>query len=295
LIKTNLTPIPPNASVSEILDKANLNWRVKLSPRYFFHAGKFIEVPKKYSLIRCDTTQELTTAPEHWENSQNHEIVETFHHFAKDTGITLTHAGEMNKGKNICLIGDLEKEYDVRKKGDITHCYLQLIGSHFGHQVRILAERLVCSNGMTRKVIAHKQVLRHSSDVLRSLEQALSLAIEEWDGLCNDHERLADTAIDEKQAAMLLIENFGYPDQKPEDQPPVVKTALQLFQGAMMGGDLLSAFKTAYGLLQSVTEYYSHHHRYQQKTDAFCSQTIGYVANQITRFERQLVRVCSNG
>ncbi|MBP0043367.1 MAG: DUF932 domain-containing protein [Roseofilum sp. SBFL] len=298
MIKTNCTPIPKNASAQEILDKANLNWRVKRSPRFFFHSGKFVEVPGKYSLLRTDRVEELTTAPENWQNSQNQDIVAVFHQFAQDAGITLTHAGPLNGGKQICLIGDLEKEYDVQKVGDITHCYLQLIGSHecgVGHQVRILAERLVCTNGATRKVVQHKQVLRHSPDVLQLLQQGLTLAVQEWEGLCEDHELLADTPMDQSQAAMLLIESFGYPEKGLEEQPPVVQTALQLFDGQLIGGHLLSVYKTAYGLLQSVTEYYGHHHRWRNSTDHFASLTIGSVANQVRRFERQLVGVSNHG
>lgn len=57
----------------------------------------------------------------------------------------------------------------------------------------------------------------------------------------------------------MLIANFGDSKKTLEDQPKIVKTALNLFMGQGKGSDMLTAYNTAYGLLQAVTKYNTHH------------------------------------
>lgn len=298
MIDSNLFLLPPNASPEEILKLSKLDWRVTLCPRYFNYEGQFAEVDNGYSLVNCETWEELTIATGKWQPSQNSEVIEVFHRFAQDSELPLLCAGGLNGGRQICVIADLGAEHDVKNVGDISHCYLQLIGSHqcgIGHQVRLLVERLVCTNGITRRVTQHKQTLRHVPNALQTLQQALILAHQEWEELIGEYELMADTPMDSSQAALLLIKSFGDPEKDFNDQPPVVQCALRLFEGELIGGHFLSAYRTAYGLLQSVTEYFGHHHRFRKSTDSFASCTIGSVANQVARFERQLVRVCNHG
>lgn len=297
MIKTSLTPIPPNASVEEIVEISSLGWEVELAPRYFSYWGGFRAVPNKYSLIRTDSCEELCTVGSNWLPNQNRDIVNIFWEITQKMNISITHAGALLGGKLVCLIADLGQSHDIGGKGDIVQGHLHLIGSHqvgFGYQARILSNRLVCMNQLTRKVgERRKNIIRHSTKALGKVQVAVPDVIGAWTAMVSDHELLADTPIDESQAMMLLINAFGSPGKGFDDQPPVVKTAMRLFQGEMQGGHLLSAYKTAYGLLQSITEYYGHIHSY--KNDAFAYQTCGGLSNQITKFERQLVKVCSHG
>ena len=289
----HLTPIFPNAGVDEILEVAGLNWEVELCPRYYSHNDQYVQVPDQYSLIRTDEPTELTTAPQHWHPIQNRDIVETFHTLITQANLKFTHAGAMNDGRHICLIADLGKKWDVKKVGDIVRCDLQLIGSHqcgVGHRVNLLTERLVCSNGMTRKVTSKLQVIRHNEGTANELNWAMGAALSEWEKFTEDCDSLADTPISEQEAALLLVKAFGEPGEPLDKQPKVIRAAIDLFSGNLIGGHYLSAYRTAYGLLQSVTEYYNHSYQFRRGTDALSAITMGAIAGSVSRFERSLLK-----
>ena len=74
-----------------------------------------------------------------------------------------------------------------------------------------------------------------------------------------DAEFLASTPVEDKIAHALVIKILGDKDKSLDEQPKAAQQVLNLYHGQGKGAEMLSAYQTAWGLTQAVTEYYSHH------------------------------------
>ena len=83
---------------------------------------------------------------------------------------------------------------------------------------------------------------------------------------------------------------FGDSDKAVSEQPEIVQTCLRLFQSDAIGGDLLTSYHTAYGLLNSVTEYFNHHSTVKSNENRFSSLLTGSMGKVQNKFQSQLVK-----
>ena len=66
---------------------------------------------------------------------------------------------------------------------------------------------------------------------------------------------------------------------------------MELFLGEGMGSDYLSAYRTAYGLLQAVSEFMNHRGRLVGGSAGVLGSVLnGYRGRQIVQFQQQMVR-----
>ncbi|MDJ1174712.1 DUF932 domain-containing protein [Roseofilum capinflatum] len=290
---TNMHEITKCKSTQEILEMCELDYSIECYPRYYQRNGVFIPVEGKFSIVRDDSGLELSTASENWTPIQNEAIVDNFLSFCDDSGLKATHAGALDDGRKVCIIADLDREFDVKNVGDIVKGFVQFIGSHergYGHQINLYIERLVCLNGATRQVRQGQRVLRHTASFEANMTQLLEACLASWEQYIGDMDTLANTVVEPEDAHMLLIKAFGDPSKAIEDQPKIVQKVFRLFDGELIGGHFSSAYKSAFGLLQSVTEYYNHHHAYRSDTDVFSALTTGNINQRVSAFENQIIR-----
>jgi len=96
-----------------------------------------------------------------------------------------------------------------------------------------------------------------------AIKAELGLANHSWVKFIERTEQLATRKVTDKEAVNWLIKVFGDAEKPVEEQDNAsartMKKVLELFQGTGMGSDMRSANKTAWGLVNSVTEYMDHH------------------------------------
>jgi len=221
--------------------------------------------------------------------------VEAFNRFCDQADLPMTHLGALEEGRMLYAAAQLpEMIAPAQSLNDLTQGYLLLEDSHangHGLRVSIYANRLVCLNGMKIPVRVGTQIIAHlgefnSDRVERILAAARTTLIQEKQQMTE----LADVSISKAEAAMQLIKAFGDPQLPVDEQPRMVKTALRLFDGGGKGSTELSAYNTAYGLLQSVTEYFNHHAvKRGSVAEQFHSVLSGSRANNMQKFQRQVV------
>jgi hypothetical protein len=162
-----------------------------------------------------------------------------------------------------------------------------------GLQIDLYFNRLVCTNGMTRPVRQRQQIINHVSEynsarIAGILTHALA-TVRDYEKVSN---RLADVALTKQEAELHLIKAFGDPNKPLAEQPKIVQTCLKLFLGEGQGSDLLSAYNTAYGLLESVKEYINWHSPVRGSLEtAFSSLCYGSRKQKQDAFIQQLVSV----
>lgn len=90
-----------------------------------------------------------------------------FNTFCKDNDLTIDRLGSFNGGKKIFALTKLPIEIKPNKAvGDITEAYLVLTESHehgVGTSVDLYTNRLICTNGMTRKVKQFTKTSNHAT------------------------------------------------------------------------------------------------------------------------------------
>lgn len=282
-------------ALNDMLEATGLNWEVKTSG---FRYGQNYEHRQTDTKIayREDTGMYIDTYTDRqpWQNA---EIVGHFHDFCEASNLSLSHLGSLQDGKVVFAAAKLPIEIDVAKAGDITEGYLLLKDSHLngkGLSVSLFLNRMVCTNGLHSAVREGRQVISHIGEFNKArvsgiFDAALATIQEKQ----QQADALAAVQMTREEAVVHLITAFGVADKPVEDQPKLIQTVLALFDGQAQGSEYMSAYKTAYGLLQATTEYFNWHAPARGTNQSqFQSILSGSRGSKMGQFERQLVGVC---
>lgn len=288
--------ITSDMSIDDQLEIAGLNWEVATSEiKYGSNFEKQSDFKK--ALYRTDNGILLDTCGKNWKPYQNKELVQAFHQFCTTANLTVDHLGSLDNGRIIFAGAELPREINVGNVGDIVRGRILLFNFHkvgYGLSVRVQMERLVCTNGLTEPVRVGQKTINHVSafDSIK-VERILQSAFDNFSEFGTNAEKLANTQLKADQAALLLIKEFGNSKLPVDQQPAIVSNCLDLFFGGAKGSDYLSAYNTAWGLLNSVTEYFNHHSQIRGGTSTHLnSLLLGSKANKQQQFYQQLVRIC---
>ena len=285
--------ITSDMTIDEQLEVAGLNWKVATSEIKY---GDNFNLQSNYrkAIYRTDNGQLLDTAGKNWQPYQNRDLLQVFHSFTDVVSLKIDHLGSLDNGRVIFAGANLNIELDIAKVGDIVRGRILLFNFHkvgFGLQVRLQFERLICTNGMTQPVKVGSRSITHIGRFNPGkVEKILQSALNNAKQFEQNSELLANTTMSHEQATMLLINEFGNPQLPVDQQPTIVDTCLRLFAGNARGSDMLSAYNTAWGLLNSVTEYFNHHSQIRGGSSTHLnSLLIGSKANKQEQFYQQLV------
>ncbi len=252
--------IDKDLTVNEQIEAAGLNWTVATSP--IKYGDRFNqESDYRKALYREDTGKLLDTVGKNWKPYQNKEIVASFNSFCFENGLQIDHLGSLDDGRCIFATAKLNSSFAL-SGDDIVSGKILLTNYHksgCGLTVSLMTVRLVCTNGLVLPVRVGKKVISHVSSfnaerVAATLEAAKTNFVE----FKETASFLAKKPVSDAEAMLLLIKAFGNPDAAFADQPAVVQTCFNLFKGEGTGSNLLSSYQTAWGLLNSVTQYQNH-------------------------------------
>ena len=285
------------ATVSEQLDAAGLNWHVELSPiAYGSNFGNSTDAFK--AAYRSDNNHLIDVYGPRRKPFNNQEVVERFNQFCQTSELKLSRLGCLNGGADVVAVAPLKWEMDVKQVGDITKAYVVLRESHrCGHSLTLVpyAERLICMNGMTvfsRE--AQLKISHFSTNSVSKIDGLLDQIKVSLGHYKEESEKLANTELTDAEAQLNLISAFGIAGQPLENQPKAVKLAYQLYKGQGLGSDSLSAYNTAYGLLESVKDAQGWHgfrSSHSSVESRFGSIAFGGRNQKIQNFRQQLVSV----
>ena len=287
-------PIDSTATINEMLDIAGLNWTVETSPVTY---GAFNELQStdKKAAYRSDTGTLLDIYQNRLPN-QNRSMLTMFSEFLKKADLEIDTVGSTQNGSNIYASAMLPETFDINPKavGDITKSRLVISDSHLngvGLVVSVHYDRLVCTNGMITKVSQEVGVIHHNGVIqAATVDRVLNHALNSVKVKRDVYEALSDKPISIEQAITLLISSFGDSEKTVSEQSEMIQTCLRLFQSDAIGGDLLTSYQTAYGLLNSVTEFYNHHATVKSNEKRFSSLLNGSMGKVQNKFQSQLVR-----
>jgi hypothetical protein len=259
----NIISIDPTRSIISQIEDTFLDFFV-IEDFIFHHiisTQSYHRIEGKYILKNSRTGEILDIVGKNWNPHQPKNSLQLFENFCHEHNYPITHAGLLDKGRCVFVLADYPAIIDF--KGDRTINKLLLSTSNkngVSTKLDILSYRLVCKNGLKVPTLQNKVTLNHHFAVDKLSESLMDLQ-DNYAKFEQNLTKFTDLRLSRDEAHLLLIKNFGDPHKPIDQQPAIINICLQLFAGQAKGSDYLSAYNTAYGLLQAVTEYYNHRTR----------------------------------
>lgn len=279
-------------SFDEQLKKAGLDWKVELSRLQYGRNGEFIEPGKVSVAYRADNGHFIDVYRNRrpW---QNEEILGRFWEFCTGADLEIEHLGYL-RGQVVAMAKLPDSDMT-----DPTENRIVLHDSHSngkGLRIALFRNRIVCTNAWRSAIEGSTRTVKHVGEFKPDVISAtLQSAINTIDTIDQREKRLATTPLTDDRAMTMLIAAFGDPSKGIQEQPPVVQDVMNLYKGDATGSELGTMFNTAYGLLQSVTEYYNWQTKGCSNAAGFASVLAGTRNQKMNQFTNQMVSVyCPN-
>ena len=162
-------PIPPNASIPELLQAAKLNWGllhlpldtgipVDKIPEHMIPEGYevkeggkiYVPVPKHYCLRRADNLEILSPyMGNRYKPIENEYAFSIFDQFVRAGEMTLESAGSLHGGKHVFGLAKIGKNFTLAD-GETIEGYFLLIQSHaYGHSLKAMFTPIRYPSGNT--------------------------------------------------------------------------------------------------------------------------------------------------
>ena len=259
----------------DALRLAGMDWKVEKFPVHtevkHRKTGEMLKVTtmEHFVVVRNIDLKALGVVGTQYPPVQNAEAFSLLDSIAGPSGdVSFDTAGSLYGGRKVWILAKLDNLTFEAAPGDPQHQYLLLLNSHDGSgtlKLFFTTVRVVCAN--TRAMaLASRQGginLRHTSgikDRIEDAQKALGLAVIEQTKYRELCEHLAGLSFNTRQAKEFLETLIPDPkDAKPTRARNKRDRILGLFEGEGMGSTLPGVRGTAWGMLNAVTEYTSHH------------------------------------
>lgn len=252
---------------------AGMEWTIEESDVRYIAGQNGVGVinafPEQKVLYRSDTKAPLAVVSKRFQVVQPGEILEFYRDLTEVGGFELETAGVLREGRKFWALAKTGQSTTLKGR-DRVDGYLLLATACDGTlatTAQFTSVRVVCNNtlaialGDTSCAIKVPHRSQFDPDTVK---RQLGITVSSWDGFVARMKALVDRPVDPDSVEGLLRRFLTYPAQ--DGKNPVVNdralTSVQaLYQGGGKGALLASSRGTAWGLLNSVTEYIDHHRR----------------------------------
>jgi phage/plasmid-like protein (TIGR03299 family) len=265
---------------AELEDGADIDtWRVQAGMNFSINSSeaKFkpidakaksphLIIPRQRVLYRSDTDAPLAIVSDKYQVVQPEEILTFFKDLADVHGFKLETAGVLFNGQKYWALAKTPYETKLGKD-DVIKAHLLLATACDGTMstiARYVNVRTVCNNtlelGLAESGGSVKVNHRTKFNEIK-VKQDLGLLEAAWEDQVGKLEKLSKRTVTSQEAVDYLIRILGNPDKTVEQQRNVALLAKvhALFDGGGLGATMDSSKDTAWGLLNSVTEYVDHY------------------------------------
>ena len=260
-----------NASIEQWRVAAGMDWSIEKSPVCYMPHGFYGDVsnfPKQNVLYRSDNYEPLFVVSDRYQVVQPAEVLEFFRDLVEQSGFRLHTAGTLFGGKRLWALAETGKFGEVTQ-GDGIGGFLLLSTSadkSLATTARFTSVRVVCNNTLSLSLqnSAHSVSFTHARKFDHELMKSkLGVAVASFDSFMEMAKHLERQRITTAQAdnfikrILFTADQLQNTDLNLEKNRPYNKI-LDLFKGEAKGADIVG--DTKWALLNSVTEYFDHHH-----------------------------------
>jgi phage/plasmid-like protein (TIGR03299 family) len=268
------------ASIDEWATAAGMDWRIQRGVVRFATgrdqgADQWAEMPEQHVLMRSDTKAPLAIVSDGFKVVQPRQILETLAHSARVQGYELETAGTLFGGRRFWALASFEGEGDDIVPGDRVNGYTLLVTATDGTLKttgKKTTVRVVCNNTLSMAMGAGAATMAVSHRTTYSADKmAAALGLvhgAEFAEFTDKARRLADKQLSRDRAERIAFDLLkpatvtdNVQDIEKVTDSLAFKRIMALFNGDAKGAAIDGVKGTAWGFLNSVTEYCDFHMR----------------------------------
>lgn len=267
--------LTPNQPLEVWAKQAGMDWTIE-SSAVRFAADMMSDATHLFAdqkvLYRSDTKTPLSIVSNRYQIVQPADVLEFYRDLTEVGGYQLETAGVLKEGRKFWALARTGQSM-ILKGGDMVNGYLLLATACDGTlatTAQFTSVRVVCNNtlaiALNDSVGAIKVPHRSQFDA-QVVKRQLGIAVSSWDAFMARTKTLSECKVSDAAAKAFIQRVFANPAVAAEEagQPTVNERALRavqhLYTGNGKGAMLSSSAGTAWGLLNSVTEFVDHHRR----------------------------------
>lgn len=265
--------LAPQQSIDIWKQQAGMDWKIEQSEvRYISgsnHLGVINAFPEQKVLYRSDTKAPLAVVSKRFHVVQPGEILEFYRDLTAYSGFELETAGVLREGRKFWALARTGQSTSLKGR-DRVDGYLLLATACDGTlatTAQFTSVRVVCNNTLSIALGNASSAIKvpHRSQFdPDAVKRQLGITVSSWDGFVARMKALVERPVDPDTVEGLLRRVLTY--AAPEGKTVVVNeqalaTVRSLYEGGGRGALIASSRGTAWGVLNSVTEFVDHHRR----------------------------------
>ena len=256
--------------------QAGMDWKIEESEVRFVAGttglGSIHAFPEQKVLYRSDTKAPLSVVSSRYQVVQPAEILEFYRDLTEVGGFELETAGVLKDGKKLWALARTGQGVSLKGR-DKVNGYLLLATACDGTlatTAQFTSVRVVCNNTLAIALgdsAGAVKVPHRSQFDAQVVKRQLGIAISSWDGFMVRMKALSERKVTAESAEAFFRRVLTYPTANASDRATAttndsaIRVVQALFSGHGKGANLPSADGTAWGLLNSVTEFVDHQRR----------------------------------
>jgi phage/plasmid-like protein (TIGR03299 family) len=265
--------LAPQQPIEVWKKNAGMDWQIEQSEvRYISgntNVGVINAFPEQKVLYRSDTKAPLAVVSKRFHVVQPGEILEFYRDLTACHGFELETAGVLREGRKFWALAKTGQS-SLLKGRDRVDGYLLLATACDGTlatTAQFTSVRVVCNNTLQIALGNASNAIKvpHRSHFdAEAVKRQLGITVASWDSFVARMRALVDRPVDPDSVEGLLrrVLTYAAPDSKTlVVNEQAVSIVNSLYEGGGRGALMASSRGTAWGLLNSVTEYVDHHRR----------------------------------
>ncbi|HSD38710.1 MAG TPA: DUF932 domain-containing protein [Rhodocyclaceae bacterium] len=230
--------------------------------------GSIMTFSDQKVLYRSDTKAPLSVVSNRYRVVQPREVLEFYRDLTELSGFELETAGVLKEGRKVWALARTGQSAAL-KGNDKMNGYLLLATACDGTlatTAQFTSIRVVCNNTLAVALANGGQAVKvpHSTSFdAQAVKQQLGVSISSWEAFIYRMRTLSERKVKSHEAMNFFLRVFTDPESTATGltNERAIKAVQSLYDGQGKGAELSSAKGTAWGLLNSVTEYVDHQRR----------------------------------
>lgn len=266
--------LSPDQPLEVWAKQAGMDWTIESSSVRYVSGdsglGSIHAFPEQKVLYRSDTKAPLSVVSNRYQVVQPGEVLEFYRDLTEVGGYQLETAGVLKEGRKFWALARTGQSATLKGKDQVDG-YLLLATACDGTMAttaQFTSVRVVCNNTLSIALDGSSGAVKvpHRSQFdADAVKRQLGIAVSSWDGFMVRMKALADRKVSPEETESYFQRVLTNPINPANPTPTVNESALKsvqmLFDGAGKGALLPSASGTAWGMLNSITEFVDHHRR----------------------------------
>ncbi len=251
--------------------QAGMDWSILEAPVRFMTGDEQTSSIRTFAdnkvLYRSDTNAPLSVVSQRYQVVQPREILEFYRDLTEVSGFELETAGVLKGGRKIWALAKTGQSMSLRGN-DVTNGYLLLATACDGTlatTAQFTSIRVVCNNTLAVALNGQGQAVKvpHNTTFdAQAVKKQLGVSVAAWDDFMYRLKTLSERKVKSTEVDKFYAKVFGDAAMKGQASMQsferTMAKAKTLFEGQGLGSGLSSAKGTAFGLLNSVTEFVDH-------------------------------------